>query len=131
MESSNIENDFVVLTPSKQANSITNTHDMYERLNTEYSDFKGHELISCYSFSENWSTWEIHPHGDEIVMLLSGSATFILDVDGEKQHVHLSRAGEYAIIPRNTWHTAHVVDMARVLFITPGEGTRHKPDESM
>ena len=36
-------------------------------------------------------------------------------------------AGEYAINPPGTWHTADVEASATALFITAGEGTDHRP----
>lgn len=126
MECSNIEEEFVVLSPDKKATPVINTSDLYERLDQEFENFKGHELISCYSFTENWPSWEIHPNGDEVVVLLSGSATFILDFEGKHKQVQLSQVGEYVVVPKGTWHTAHVTDMAKVLFITPGEGTENR-----
>lgn len=126
MDSSNIQKDFVVLSPDKNATPVANTPDVYERLDMEFGDFKGYELISCYSFTENWSSWEIHPNGDEIVVLLSGNVTFILDIEGTHEHVQLTEVGEYVIVPKGIWHTAQVIEKAQVLFITPGEGTENK-----
>ena len=36
-------------------------------------------LISEYEFAADWPTWEMHPNGDELVYLLSGSADLVLD----------------------------------------------------
>ena len=99
---------------------------LYERLNQRYGDFKGHELISCHEFTEDWSTWEIHPHGDEIVMLLSGEITLVLQLDTGEQIINLDKEGEYLIVPKNVWHTARIKKMAKMLFITPGQETNNK-----
>ena len=37
------------------------------------------------------------------------------------------QAGEYAINPPGTWHTADVDHEATGLFITAGMGTEHRP----
>ena len=44
----------------------------------------------------------------------------------------LSPARNFAIVPRNTWHTARVTSPTTMLFITPGEGTLNaeQPDRS-
>jgi len=121
-----IEKHFVVLSPEKRASLEVADSSLYERLNNNYQGFKKHELISCFEFSENWSSWEIHPNGDEIVILLSGKVELILELKNEQKSVLLEHAGEYAIIPQNTWHTAKTNRSTKVLFITPGEGTEHK-----
>jgi hypothetical protein len=31
------------------------------------------------------------------------------------------------IVPKGTWHTARIEHKAKMIFITPGEGTRNRP----
>jgi len=83
-------------------------------------------LVSLYSFSENWTSWESHPTGDEVVICVAGEITLIQEVAGATESVTL-RAGDYAINPRGVWHTADVADRATALFITAGMGTEHRP----
>jgi hypothetical protein len=64
-----ITKNFVVLNPNKDATIEPFDSTLYERLDRDYSGFKGHELISCYELNESRPTWEIHPNGDEIVIL--------------------------------------------------------------
>ena len=51
----------------------------------------------------------------------------ILDRSGSEETVHLSEAGSFVIVPRDTWHTARTSTPTRMLFVTPGQGTRNKP----
>ena len=81
--------------------------------------------VSAHDYTGDWS-WERHPSGDEVVLLLSGAATFVLEVDGDEQRVHL-RAGEAVVVPRGTWHRAEVGEPTRAVHITPGAGTDHRP----
>jgi quercetin dioxygenase-like cupin family protein len=83
-------------------------------------------LVSMHTFSESWDVWEMHPDGDEVVLVVDGTMTLHLEVDGEHSSVTL-RAGEYAINSPGTWHTADVDDSASALFITAGRGTQHRP----
>ena len=83
-------------------------------------------LVSLYSFSENWTSWERHPVGDEAVICTAGEITLIQEMPDGPRKVTLS-AGEYAINPRGVWHTADVADQATALFITAGVGTEHRP----
>ena len=83
-------------------------------------------LVSLYSFSENWTSWENHPMGDEVVICVTGEITLIQEVADGTASVTL-RAGDYAIIPRGVWHTADTADHATALFITAGMGTEHRP----
>lgn len=84
-------------------------------------------LVSQFSFADPWPSWERHPAGEEIVVLLSGAVDFVLEVDGVEQVVSLQRPGGFVIVPRNVWHTARPRQPTSMLFITPGQDTDHRP----
>ena len=84
-------------------------------------------LVSHYSFTEDWDSWEMHPAGDEVVLCLAGGITLHQEMtDGSKATVTLV-PGDYAINPPGCWHTADIADEATCLFITAGLGTEHRP----
>ena len=87
-------------------------------------------LVTMHSFAASWDVWEMHPVGAEVVLCVDGSITLIQEIDGDDVPTTLTR-GEYAINPPGVWHTADVEpgDEPRVLFITAGEGTEHRPRE--
>lgn len=86
-------------------------------------------LVSRFRNDGDWPNWEMHPSGDELVLLLSGRMTFIMEgTEGSVYRTELS-AGEAILVPRGTWHTADVPEPAEALFVTPGSGTRHRPRE--
>jgi mannose-6-phosphate isomerase-like protein (cupin superfamily) len=118
-----LASNFVVLNDSFQAETVAVTDDLYKRLDEEYKEFAGHLLISSYAFDADWPTWEVHPAGDEFVILVSGDVDLVLAKEGGDETVRLSEPGTFAIIPRNTWHTARVRSHSVMMFITPGEGT--------
>ena len=84
-------------------------------------------LLSVLPQTQDWSTWEMHPGGEEVVLLLDGDVELTLESDGKYAQVRLSEAGTYVLIPRGTWHTMTVHQAATVLFLTSGEGTQHRP----
>lgn len=79
-------------------------------------------LVSCFHFTEDWTTWEMHPAGAEVVVCLEGSLTLIQEIDDEQVRTTLV-PGEYAINPPGVWHTADVAGQATGLFVTAGAGT--------
>lgn len=83
-------------------------------------------LMTYGESSGDWDSWEMHPRGDELVLLLSGSATLVLELDGEAKELVLKEAGTFAVIPRGTWHTIRSAKRCAMLFITPGRGTEHR-----
>ena len=95
----------------------------------ERHDHDGAEgrLVSMYTFTESWDSWEMHPVGHEVVLCIEGSMTLVQEhADGSAGTVTIS-AGEYAINPPGTWHTADIEGTAKAVFITAGLGTEHRP----
>ena len=83
-------------------------------------------MISFAEFSSDWSTWEKHPAGEEVVMLLEGEVELVLEQRGGETRVALSTPGSYVLVPADTWHTAKVRRPCRMLFVTPGKGTQNR-----
>ncbi len=89
-------------------------------------DFRNEYLVATSAFDRNWANWECHPNGDEIVMLISGRVTFVLETAQGLRREDLTQTGDYVRVPRNTWHTALTSTPTTMLFITAGEGTLHR-----
>jgi hypothetical protein len=93
----------------------------------QLGDFHNEFLIACGSCDADWPMWEMHPNGDEIVCLLSGSVTFLLQEAQGIQTIDLDSSGKYVLVRKGIWHAAKTRGPCRMLFITPGEGTQHRP----
>lgn len=84
-------------------------------------------LVSMYRFDADWTSWEMHPTGDEVVLCIDGAITLHREhADGTSDSATLG-PGDYAINPPGCWHTADIAGHATALFITAGEGTQHRP----
>lgn len=81
-------------------------------------------LVSMHTFTRPWDTWEMHPHGEELVVCVAGTLRLIQERAGGEVQVTL-RAGEAVINPAGVWHTADLPEggAATALFITAGLGT--------
>jgi mannose-6-phosphate isomerase-like protein (cupin superfamily) len=83
-------------------------------------------LVALHTFSAPWTTWEMHPAGDEVVVCVSGEITLIQEwPDGGTDSVTL-HPGDYAVNPPGVWHTADVTGSATALFVTAGMGTENR-----
>jgi mannose-6-phosphate isomerase-like protein (cupin superfamily) len=97
----------------------------------ELGDFHHEYLVTSSEHDGDWQGWEMHPNGDEIVCLLAGSATLILEApDGSRCELQLTEPGSFAFVPRGSWHTAKIAATARFFLITAGEGTMHRPSQT-
>ncbi|MGH8219496.1 MAG: cupin domain-containing protein [Steroidobacteraceae bacterium] len=67
---------------------------------------------------------EMHPDGDELVCVLSGSVR--VTVDSTPEPITLA-PGEACLIPQGEWHRIHLLEPTRLLHITPGPRGAHRP----
>jgi hypothetical protein len=91
-----------------------------------FPDLDQGRLMSAFAFTGAWETWERHPAGEELVMLLSGAVTLMLETPGGVRSVRLGTPGGYVLVPPNTWHTATSEGESTLVFLTPGAGTEHR-----
>ena len=84
-------------------------------------------LVGMHTFTEPWTSWEMHPAGDEVVLCTAGEMVLHQQwPDGRIETVTIG-AGEYAINPPGVWHTADISGEAKAVFITAGMGTENRP----
>jgi len=60
-----------------------------------------------------------------MLVLLEGAIELKIKEKQGTSSVTLSNSGDSVVILRSYWHTGKVSNTARVLFITPGEGTEN------
>jgi mannose-6-phosphate isomerase-like protein (cupin superfamily) len=98
-----------------------------ESYNERHSgDGKEGRLVCILAQDATWDSWERHPAGDEVVVLLSGRVDVVQEIDGSERVVEL-RPGQALINPAGVWHTARVHEPGMALFVTPGRGTEARP----
>lgn len=125
----NFSSTFLRLRPDARVDRLPYDDSFWPRLmNGELGDFRNEYLVSFYSFDKSWEQWEVHPNGDEIVVLLQGSVDFIVELpDGSTQRIEVRRQGDFVFVPKGCWHTCDLLSAASMLFITAGEGTMGRP----
>lgn len=74
----------------------------------------------------SWGMWECHTAGDEVVVILSGVALFVQEIDGREVRTRVG-AGHAVVNPAGVWHTADVEEPFDALYLTPCPGTEHRP----
>lgn len=98
----------------------------YERYGASVSaDGREGRLVTIHTFREPWPTWEVHPHGEELVVCLRGTVTLHQEVGNDVRTVRLTE-GQAIVNPAGVWHTADVDGEATALFVTAGLGTQQR-----
>lgn len=118
---------FLHLQDGGRATALPVTPSFWEKLGSgQMPELEQGRLISTYTFGEDWAVWERHPAGEEMVLLLSGAAEFLLELPEGLQTVAVTEPGSYLLVPAGVWHTAKTRLPTTMLFITPGAGTEHR-----
>lgn len=90
-------------------------------------EYYGHGwLVLEFETTSDWLNWEMHPNGDEFVYLLSGAIDMLLEQENGMRIVEIRGTGAM-VVPRGVWHTAKVHTPSRMLHVTLGSGTQHRP----
>jgi len=79
--------------------------DTYEQANAADGD-EG-RLVCISPQTQTWDFWERHPHGEEVVVLLSGRSDVVQDIDGGERTISLA-PGQAVINPAGVWHRSVV-----------------------
>ncbi len=117
---------YVHLATSGQAEQVPGGEAFWGLPEAELTRFDQGWLVTEFECASDWPNWERHPAGDELVYLLSGAATLLLELPAGVQRVPLQ--GRAAVlVPQGVWHTAEVTAPSRMLFVTRGQGTEHRP----
>lgn len=120
-----LDRTYVQLHDGARAGEVPVGSDFWERI-AERTELHAGRLLILSKQTANWARWEMHPTGDEILFLISGAITVILEEEGGEHAVDL-RPGTACVVPQGVWHTARVERAGDLLSITRGEGTRHRP----
>jgi mannose-6-phosphate isomerase-like protein (cupin superfamily) len=123
MPTLDLEDVFLALDGKGVATELPGANFM-ERLGRAPGDMAW--LVGVYPMTSDWSHWERHPNGHEILVMLEGRLEMRLDQDGEVSMLMLE-AGSTLVVPKGAWHTARVLEPGRLLGVTYGEGTDHRP----
>jgi mannose-6-phosphate isomerase-like protein (cupin superfamily) len=84
-------------------------------------------LVSLGTSTEHWPSWETHPAGDELVIVISGRAEFIQELADGKRVRSVVGPKEAIINPAGVPHTANVLEAFTAIYVTPCPGTTHRP----
>ena len=84
-------------------------------------------LVVVSTMTQDTDHWEMHPEGEELVYLLSGAVDVELDDGTDRRVVALRPQAPCLFNPRGLWHRFIVHEPSRLLFVTAGVGTQHRP----
>jgi mannose-6-phosphate isomerase-like protein (cupin superfamily) len=125
MATLDLSTTYICLSPDGAASTIEVTSDFWSSID-DRDDLSEGRLVAEFDFREDWPHWEMHPHGEEILVLLSGAMELVLDDGSGVERVAELLPSRAFIVPRGTWHRAIVRLPCRLLGITYGRGTEHR-----
>jgi mannose-6-phosphate isomerase-like protein (cupin superfamily) len=69
---------------------------------------------------------EMHPDGDELLYLISGSVSVVLELPDETRTLEVG-PGQAVIVPKGVWHRVVIHEPSQLVHLTPGPGGEHRP----
>ncbi|XXY51775.1 hypothetical protein WME91_11600 [Sorangium sp. So ce269] len=91
----------------------------------ERQELHAGRMVGLFHMDESPDHREVHPLGDEVLILLSGSVDVVLEDERGERLIELRDQGT-CIVPRGVWHRQIVRAPSVMIFITPGDGTQHR-----
>ena len=96
----NLATTYLRLRADNSAETLPFNDQFWPRLMSgALGDFHLERLVVLSSFAETWKSWEMHPNGDEIVCLVSGKVSMVLEIDGRERVAELAAPGDYVFVP--------------------------------
>ncbi|MBL8552066.1 MAG: cupin domain-containing protein [Hyphomonadaceae bacterium] len=124
-EAFSLESTYLALDGAGAARLLPVGPDFWERI--EETAAASGTLVMVGESVADWSVWEMHPAGDEVLYLLSGAMEIEFDAQSGGGVRTSLAPGEALLVPKGVWHTAHVARPSKLLSITYGAGTEHRP----
>lgn len=117
-----LQENLIVYGDNKQADQIPQTRMALE----EIADGN---LMGVMAIIDDDSVhadyWECHPDGDEVLLVLEGRLTVV--IDGEVETTVTLEENQAFIVPRGKWHRLKVLEPGKLLFFTPVAGGELRP----
>jgi mannose-6-phosphate isomerase-like protein (cupin superfamily) len=120
-----LESTFINLRPDDSAKALKIGPRFWATI-AKRSDLGDGRLMGTTAQNADWPHWERHPGGDEILVMLSGEMDLVLETRSGNRRVRL-KAGQTFVVPRGVWHRGLARKPGKLMFITPGAGTEHRP----
>lgn len=117
---------YVHLQPNGGATPLEVDEQFWATIATR-TDLHDGYLVTRGRMTEDWPHWEMHPEGEELVVLLSGAVDLVLDDGTREWTVELRPGAGTWINRRGVWHRGIVHEPSEMLFVTAGRGTLHRP----
>ncbi len=82
-------------------------------------------FVTSYPLDVDFPHWEMHPRGDELLLLTSGAADAVIEQDGVAQTFRVEPFRAF-VVPKGAWHRLLVRAPGTLLALTYGKGTEHR-----
>lgn len=115
---------FVHLKDLGQAAAVEVGPEFWSTLD-QRADLHTGRLLGTFRLEKDMAHWEMHPAGDELLVVLGGEFDLVLQ-DGRTDHVVELKGGQTMLVPFGVWHRVRVKTPGEILFVTPGKGTQQR-----
>ncbi len=86
----------------------------------------GDTMVMVSDSPSDWPHWEMHPAGEEILVILEGEPRFFLELADGRLETVTAAPGSTVVVPRGAWHRAETLGGFKMLSVTYGRGSTHR-----
>jgi mannose-6-phosphate isomerase-like protein (cupin superfamily) len=119
-----LEKEFVHLENNGHMKSLL-VDEKFWSDDSQHGYLRSGRLMGVLKLDPSPSHWEVHPDGDELLYLLSGSMDVVLKVERKNKVVTLDGLSSF-IVPKGMWHQTIARETSTLLFITPSKDTQRR-----
>jgi mannose-6-phosphate isomerase-like protein (cupin superfamily) len=121
-----LDRTYLQLADDLRAHTIPVGDDFWERID-ERTELHAGRLLCMFEIPRGEGDHsEMHPAGDEILIITAGAVEIVLEEPRGARTIELT-AGRAFVMPRGTWHHFRSARGGTMIAITPGAGTEHRP----
>jgi mannose-6-phosphate isomerase-like protein (cupin superfamily) len=121
-----LDRSYVSISEDGLAEPVAVTPEFWQELTTGRRTV-GQWLLGAGESRQSAPTWDLHPHGECIIILLSGSIDVTMQLEDDERVVELRETGDACLVPRGVWHRQVLHELSRRIFLTEGAGTQMRP----
>lgn len=116
---------YLLIRDDHKVDRVPVTDDFWQTIGDK-PELRAGRMVSRFIFDADWGHWEMHPHGDELIVVTEGAMTMVIEHPDREERIETA-SGDAIVVPKGLWHRAEVPERCVAIFATYGRDTQGRP----